>query len=1015
MGFLLCCLIGLNLPAATPTAQSNPWFLFQSWETADGLPENSATAMAQAPDGYLWFGTFNGLVRFNGVGFTVFNPANTPELPSAGIVNLHLDQGGRLWVSTYEGLVVGDTQAAPRFKRVEGWTGDYARTFADRANGDLLITSFNGKVFEHSGGELAQLPAPPGEPGQGYFGGVDEAGRWWVAQNRFIGYWENDQWVKAIDPPEVAADAVALGPARDGGLWLALGAELRKLQNGVEVRRITMTEHPGGIWSLSEDREGNVWIATHDQGICQVRPDHTMVRWDAARGLSDHGRVVFEDRERNLWVGTSGDGLMRFTTRRVQHFELVSGRKGVVVNAVSAAPEGGVWAATYGQGLFHLGDAGVTNAGPPGLTLDTPFLQSVLADQAGRLWVGTMGEALQLVAPDGIRSVPAEQVGGHNLIALFEDSLGCIWLSGGQTIARSDGTNFQIFGAADGLPPGAVRCFAEDTAGALWVSNGRGVFRREGEQPFVAMLDPEGRAIQNIGALAADATGALWLGSAADGLLRWQAGRLTRLGPDEGFPFSSVQSLVADDHGHLWLTARRQLVRARRSDLHAAADGRRGRIAFQVFDASDGLPGAEFTSGRQPAVARDRRGRLWFATTKGVAMMDPAALVLNDQPPPVHVEGLSYFRRAPDKLRRAAHRNHTEDVQVDQDGPFATPVKLPAGSRRIEIRYAALSLVAPERVSYQIMLEGQDAGWQDAGTVRAAYYHELAPRQYIFHVRAANNDGVWNEAGASLAFTMLPYYWQTTWFRVSVALLLLGAGGGVAWSWARLRLRRAAEREQAAHEIRDLAGRLINAQEGERMRLARELHDDLSQSLALLSVELEMFGQQPGGKPDLVNTRMREFSSQVKELSSDVHRISHELHPAKLEQLGLAAAVRGFCKELSLANEIAIRFESDELPAALPKQLALCLYRVVQEALQNVVKHSHATGATVQLTFRDGEVRLQIVDDGQGFDPATVQGGGSLGLVSMRERVRLVDGTLTVESKPGAGTRIEVRLMVPPQ
>ncbi|HSH16969.1 MAG TPA: two-component regulator propeller domain-containing protein [Verrucomicrobiae bacterium] len=178
MAFLLGGLIGLNLPAATPTAQSNPWFLFQSWETADGLPENSATAVAQAPDGYLWFGTFNGLVRFNGVGFTVFNPANTPELPSAGIVNLHLDQGGRLWVSTYEGLVVGDTQAAPRFERVEGWTGDYVRTFTERPGGGLLITSFDGKLFTTADVSLTELPSPPGAAAKGYLGGVDEAGYW---------------------------------------------------------------------------------------------------------------------------------------------------------------------------------------------------------------------------------------------------------------------------------------------------------------------------------------------------------------------------------------------------------------------------------------------------------------------------------------------------------------------------------------------------------------------------------------------------------------------------------------------------------------------------------------------------------------------------------------------------------------------------------------------------------------------------------------------------------------------
>ncbi|MGO8836251.1 MAG: PAS domain-containing protein [Limisphaerales bacterium] len=215
-------------------------------------------------------------------------------------------------------------------------------------------------------------------------------------------------------------------------------------------------------------------------------------------------------------------------------------------------------------------------------------------------------------------------------------------------------------------------------------------------------------------------------------------------------------------------------------------------------------------------------------------------------------------------------------------------------------------------------------------------------------------------------------------------------------------------RKQAEESAQNLSGRLIHAQEAERMRLARELHDDLSQSLALLAVELDMFGQKPattGG----ISGRMQEFSAQVRGLSSGVHRLSHELHPAKLEQLGLAAAVRGFCKEFGAAHKIAVEFEPHEVPRALPDDIALCLYRIVQEGLQNVVKHSGAAGAKVALTADAKELCLVVSDQGCGFDSLAV-GGGSLGLVSMRERVRLVRGHISVQSRKGASTRIEVHI-----
>src|SRR5258707_2874621 len=283
-GAAICCLVTIQTHAGKETFRSDPDYLIDTWETEDGLPENSATAIVQTPDGYLWFGTFNSLVRFDGDKFTVFNPANTPQLPSAGIVNLHLDRRGQLWVSTDRGLIVreeGETQGKSgkgqvgsgrwhAFGTNEGWAGNYVRMFAERANGDLLMTTFDGEILESVRGRLSELPAP-GEPGKGYLAHVDEAGQWWVVQNQFIGRWDGSRWVPTLSSPDVRVEAglpVGCATARDGGLWLLLNTELRKYSHGKEGSRRQLPNDAKGMLgsgsSMSEDSLGNGWIGAYE-------------------------------------------------------------------------------------------------------------------------------------------------------------------------------------------------------------------------------------------------------------------------------------------------------------------------------------------------------------------------------------------------------------------------------------------------------------------------------------------------------------------------------------------------------------------------------------------------------------------------------------------------------------------------------------------------------------------------------------------------------------------------------
>jgi signal transduction histidine kinase/ligand-binding sensor domain-containing protein len=988
---------------AVPGVSPDPGYIVRSWETADGLPENSATAITQTPDGYLWFGTFNGLVRFNGVEFKVFNQANTPELPSAGIVNLHTDKAGRLLVSTYRGLVVREGAEWRQLSRTDGSDGECVRSFANRSNGDTLITTFNGKVLELSGRHLAELPSPPGEPGRGYIGGVDEDGHWWVVQSKFVGRWEKDRWVRRIST-DGPVDPFACAPAHDGGMWLLLGDRLIKLRHGREVSHRTQQVLEDGAWSLTEDSQENLWIASDSRGFVRVTPKGEVTTWKRADGWSDSGRSVFEDREGDLWLGTSGNGLFRVTQQRFVCFGLVDGAKGIAVSSVSTDGAGGLWAATLGKWLFHMTPTGVTNSAKPGADNHSPYVQSVLSDRAGRLWIGAWSDPLRLVDQKGARQVAPTESGNGNVTALFEDARGRVWMGNDVGVATSDGTAITTFKLGDELPKRAFGSLAEDASGALWAASPEGVFRRESEQSFVEVKNRDGQSIKGTSALRADRDGSVWLASADRGLSRWRNGQLIRLDLAPGFPVNAGRSIVEDNAGHFWMTAEHSVLRIRIADLHALADGEMSRLKYQLFDTSDGLPRAEFPTGRQPASVRDALGRLWFATSKGVAMIDPAALRLNDVPPPVQVEEVSFYRPGSAPTNTSGGQASIREVQVRVTAPFAGPVALPPGSRRIEIRYAGLSFTAPEKVRYQVKLDGLDADWRDDEGEHVEEFQDLAPRDYVFHVRAANNDGVWNETGATLAFTVLPYYWQTTWFRILTSLLLIGFGALAAWIQSRKHVRRALERERVSNQMRALAGRLITAQEQERTRLARELHDDISQRLARLAIDVGKATQTPS--QSLPAETRHEVLSGLVQLSEDVHALSYRLHPSIIEELGLAEALKAETERVQRQDGLTVKLKLGELPPTIPAPISLCLFRVGQEALRNAVRHARSHAVQVSLRAVGKGIELAVQDDGCGFDATAPGDRPSLGLASMHERVLSLGGELDVESAPGQGTTI---------
>ena len=426
-----------------------------------------------------------------------------------------------------------------------------------------------------------------------------------------------------------------------------------------------------------------------------------------------------------------------------------------------------------------------------------------------------------------------------------------------------------------------------------------------------------------------------------------------------------------------------------------------------VFDAADGVRlRSTASSGYGPRVTKSTDGKLWFVTGEGVQVLDPRHLSFNKLPPPVHIEQVV----ADHKIRWQNLWNET-----------SSNLRLPQLTRDLEIDYAALSLVAPEKIRFKYRLEGYDGDWQDSGNRRQAFYTNLSPGKYRFRVIACNNSGVWNEAGDSLDFSIAPAYWQTNWFRA----LCMFASLAMLWIFYQVRVRALKRRhallernqalleqnqallQQHQVEIRALNEQLIKKQEAERMRIAGELHDGILQQITSLTLRLgKVRNQMP---PDSeAKVTVAALQQQLIQIGTDIRHVSHELHPALLQESGLPAALCAYCEEFSNVRGLLVSCEAEPSVGEMSPGAALCLYRIAQEALGNAAKYSKAKKVEVRLSRADDRVRLSVSDDGVGCDAGQIGKSGGLGVINMRERVLQLNGTFEFDSEPGQGTTVRV-------
>jgi signal transduction histidine kinase len=523
--------------------------------------------------------------------------------------------------------------------------------------------------------------------------------------------------------------------------------------------------------------------------------------------------------------------------------------------------------------------------------------------------------------------------------------------------------------------------------GNIWMG-GYGGLTSYSRGQFKRWTEADGLPSNSIRSLYEDRDGVLWIGTYDAGLGRLENGHFTRYNLGDGLFNNGVFQILEDSRGHLWMSCNRGIYRVAKSELNAFARGESRDISSVVYGKRDGMRNAECNGGLSPAGIRTRDGKLWFPTQDGAVIIDPDQMDANLSAPVVVIESASVDRE-PLKLNSA--------------------IQIPPGRENLEIDYAAPSLANSNEIKYKYKLENLDRDWVEAGVRRTAYYSHLPPGNYTFKVIAANSDGEWNPEGKSLPITILPKVYQTWWFTAATFAAVVGIVS-LAWLYWLWKL----QREQAAQQA--FSRQLIESQENERKRIASELHDSLGQRLIIIKNLALLLLQGRVGTPELAapqRKRVEGISTEVSEALREVKEISYDLRPYRLDRLGLTATLQVMIETASASSSIRFSSEIDNVDTVFAKPSEINFYRVVQECVNNVLKHSQAAHASVCIRHSHDRVTVTVQDDGRGFaaDSRNLDSPlGGFGLTGISERAQLLGGKAIIQSAPERGTTIVIEI-----
>ena len=985
------------------SSASLPNYSFEALPPDAGWQQSPVTGIVQTRDGYLWLGTYNGLVRFDGERFKVFLASDTPGLQNSRITSLYQDGKGGLWIGHETGDLTLHDEDGFHPVKLKGDPPSLAieSIISDESN-DLWLLNANGKFYALRDGLPVDSPGG-GSPSRKSWVSRDAGGRLWVTANGMIANLERGA-MQSQDFGEAGSSPFyqRVCPSAKGGVWVLGNGLIRRWRAGQWVQETLPC--PGASRSvtvLSETRSKQLVVGTLDDGFYLI-PDGgegEPLHFSHTNGLShDWVRCFWEDHEGNLWFGTGG-GLDSLRARKASMLNCPGDWQGRAVLSFVTETNGGAWIGTEGAGLYHVETNKWTRYDESSGLINL-FIWSVLKRRNGDLLVGSWGGGLMVMVKDGTRFETPPELEKLNapVLALYEDRTNDVWVGTTIGLFKYSSNSLTLEAGTEKLERPDVRTIAQARDGTIWFGMSGGGLGSLKDGHLRQLRRKDGLSSDFVQALYIEQDDTLWIGTADNGVNRYRHGRF---GLVTNLPSLAISHIVDDGDGYLWMGSNEGILRAPKYEMDRCAEGALKPLPCLTFGKAEGLSTLTCSGGFRPGACMTSNGTIWFPLTKGLAVINPMHVKLNQIEPPVVIEGMMADGK-PVNLRPSRIGRH--------NGSASEVVEIPPGHRLFEISYTALSFAAPERVRFKRYLESVEKEWSEPLKKRSADYTFLRPGLYTFHVKACNNDEVWNDSGDSLQFRILPFFWQTPWFRAASSMAAaMGVGGVVLWV-SRRRLREKLERLERQQAV-----------ERERTRIARDIHDDLGASLTRITMLGQSVHAELKHEPHLA-TDVDQISQTARELTRAMDEIVWAVNPKHDTLDSLFAYLGRFAQNFLSSAGIRCRLdEPTHLPVwALTAEIRHNVFLAFKESLNNVVKHAKATEVKVSLEIQPDQFSLTIADNGKGFDravqtPRVDQGTrvfSGNGLANMQRRLEEIGGRCEWQTAPGEGTRVKMFIHV---
>ena len=937
----------------------------RSWQSQDGLPEETVQAFAQTRDGFLWVGTSGGLLRFDGARFHLFSHENTPAFRENSVFCLLAARDGRLWIGTDgSGLIEWRNGVFHAYHSEQGLKSDFVRAIAEDHTGQVWVATDNG-LFWVKNGLLEQADKQLAMPVFNVHAVLeDHTGHMWVGGGRLYSTKDGQSQEYSLFNKDSRNQVKSILEAADGTIWVGTVGGLFRFS----PRTARFEPVPGvfgTIRTLHEAPNGELWAGSIGEGIFKIRGGRVTRLRAPSPLVSNTVLSIFVDSADNLWIGTQ-TGMMRLSRTPVRVLAL-SAAADSDFGTVSLDTDGSLWAAA--NELVHVRNGHPSSFRFP--ELGSVRVRNVLRSRDGSIWVGTDGSGLYRVSRGGTSHFTGKEgLVNHFVRVLLESRDGSLWIGTDSGVSHLDRGVFHNFDDQHGLAYGSIRSLLEDRVGTIWIGTEHGLSQyRNGEFVHDAMTAALGE--EKVWALHQDVDGGIWIGTRAHGLYRYRGGELFHYTTANGLASDSIYSILEDKLGHFWFSGPAGVMLLNRAELDAQARDKDQLLSLRFFRANEGGKSAQFYGGTQPAAAISSSGEAWFPTSQGLWSIRPDEL------------GHSFFANL-----------NIDSVTVDgRPVELADTLDLTASSSRVEIAYEPVLLGSQDGLRFRYRLDGYDKTWTYANAQqRIATYTNLSAGPYTFVVEGWETDQPGHAVRASIGFVKKPYFYRTLWF-IALCILALGLIFFLAYHG---RMRHVHER--------------FDAVLAERTRLAREMHDTLIQGCASVSAMLEAAASCDLDDRESSHHLIDYANTQIRTTMDEARQAVWNLRAGEHAPADLAAGLKEMGERLSREYDVGFTSQVTGDPFPIDQRAIHELMMVAREGLFNAVLHGHPKEIRTELTFSARNLEMVLSDDGKGFDAMSAVSDGHYGLQGMRERIQKFGGTFAIDSAPNRGTLLRARI-----